>query len=217
MNNHDNPHDNPRTNPHNNPTAHAADHRMNQLLDQARRRTWTGPDHSPRVEERLKGITMNTQPKLPRSRSALILLSVGVVAAGSLAAAVTHNIMGRRATLITDDGTQYDVELLENGQGASGTFIADDGTVFDIEMVDGEGQKNLTVDINSPAGGTSTVILDGAAPRVTTLPGQTARIEISSQPDDQSQAADGNTAADSKTDEAATDKDATDKDDAPDE
>ena len=206
MNTHDTRHDNS----HDDTTIHAADHRMNQLLDQARRRTWTGSDHSPRVEERLKGITMNTQSKLPRSRSALILLSVGVVAAGSLAAAVTQNLMGRRATLITDDGTQYDVELFEGADGASGTFVAEDGTIFEIEAVDGEGQKNVTVDINSPAGGTSTVILDGAAPRVTTLPGQTARIEVSSQPDDQSQATDA-----PATDDAAKDKDAPVKDDAP--
>lgn len=161
-------------------TIDAAERRMNELLAQAGRQAWTGPDHSPRVEQHLKGVTMKSQPKLSLSRTAMLLIGVGVLAGGSLAAAVTHQVLSRRATLITDDGKQYDVELSETADGAAGTFVADDGTVFDIEMVEGAGEKNVTVDINSPAGGTSTVILDnGASPRVTTAPGQTARIEIS--------------------------------------
>ena len=169
---------NPTPTPTEAPTS-TPDHRMNELLAHARRRAWTGPDHSPRVEQHLKGITMNAQSKLPLSRSALILLSVGVVAAGSLAAAVTHSVMSRHATLISEDGTRYEVELAETADGSAGTFVADDGTVYGIDVVEQDGQQNVTVDINSPAGGTSTVILDdGTAPRVTTEPGQTARITI---------------------------------------
>ncbi len=44
-------------------------------------------------------------------------------------------------------------------------------------MIEQEGMERVTVDVTAPVGGTSTVILDdGAAPSVTTLPGQTARI-----------------------------------------
>lgn len=165
----------------------AAERRMHELLAQANRQAWTGPDHSPRVEQFLKGIAMKSQPKLPLSRTAMLLIGVGVLAGGSLAAAVTHQVLTRRATLIAPDGTQYDVELTETPDGAAGTFIADDGTVFGIEMVEDGAQKNVTVDVDSPTGGTSTVILDGAAPKITTAPGQTARIEITettADPDD---------------------------------
>ncbi len=166
-------------------TNDAAERRMNDLLAQASRQAWTGPGHSPRVEEHLKGITMKAHPKHTLTRSALILLGVGAVAGGSLAAAVTHQVLTRRATVIAPDGTQYDVELTETPDGAAGTFVTDDGTVYGIEMVEVGAQKNVTVDVNSPTGGTSTVIVDGAAPKVTTAPGQTARIEISEDASDQ--------------------------------
>lgn len=160
-------------------TTDAADTRMNELLARARRRTWTGRDQAPRVEEHLKGITMKTQPKFTLTRNAMILIGVGVVATGSLAAAVTRTILSHRVTIITDDGQQYDGELSETPDGASGTFVADDGSIYQIDMTEQNGQKNVTVDINSPTGGTSTVILDnGAAPTVLTAPGQPARITI---------------------------------------
>ncbi|MBK7406279.1 MAG: hypothetical protein IPJ41_17150 [Phycisphaerales bacterium] len=160
-------------------TTDAADTRMNELLARARRRAWTGPDHAPRVEEHLKGITMKEQSKPTLTRNAMILIGVGVVATGSLAAAVTRSVLGHHATIVAGDGQQYDVELSETADGASGSFVTDDGAVYDIDMTEQGGQKNVTVDINSPTGGTSTVILDnGASPRITTLPGQTARIEI---------------------------------------
>lgn len=157
----------------------AAERRMDELLERAHQRVWPGADRSPRVEEHLRGIAMETRPKFTVSRSVLLLVGVGVLAGGSLAAAVTHNILSRRAVLVTDDGTRYEVELLESADGASGTFVTDDGTEFGIEMIEeGDGQR-VSVDVNSPNGGTSTVILeDGTSPRVTTLPGQTARITI---------------------------------------
>jgi hypothetical protein len=158
----------------------AAEHRMNEMLDQARRQAWTGPDQSPRVEAHLKGITMKAHPKFTLTRNALILLGISVVAGGSLAAAVTHTVLSQRATIIADDGTRYDVELAETPDGASGTFTTDDGATYGIEMVEGEEQQTISVDVNSPNGGTTTVILDdGSAPSVLTEPGQAARIEIS--------------------------------------
>lgn len=161
-------------------THDAADRRMNELLERARGSAWAGPDHSPRVEDFLRGMTMQSRPKFTLTRSALILVGVGAVTGGSLAAAVTHTIMNRRATIITDDGSQYDVELVESGEGASGTFVADDGSVYGINMVESGGQQQVTVDVNSTTGGTSTVILDdGSAPSILTEPGQDAKITIS--------------------------------------
>lgn len=166
--------------PRGRPTHDVAEGRMNELLDQACRRAWEGPDQSPRVEAFLRGIKMNAKPKLTFSRSVLLLIGVGTLAGGSLAAAVTHTLMSRHATLITDDGKQYNVELLEGSDGASGRFVADDGTVFEIDAVDGAGQSQVTVDVTEPQGGTSTVELDdGSRPTVRTAPGQTATIRIS--------------------------------------
>lgn len=163
---------------------HTANSRMNdqhldELLAHARRRAWSGPDHSPRVDQHLKGITMKPHPRFSLSRSAVILLGLGAVAGVSLGAAVTHNLLSRRAILVTDDGTRYEVELRESPDGASGRFVAEDGSVFGIEMTEQGSVQHVTVDVNSPAGGTSTVILDnGMAPSVLTEPGQDARIEI---------------------------------------
>lgn len=163
------------------------DQQLDELLTQAHQRQWAGPDHSPKVDRYLhsKGLTMKSQPNRFLSHSALILLGVGAIAGGSLATAVTHTIMSRNATIITEDGTQYNVELLETPDGASGTFVTDDGSTFDIDMVDQGDQKHVTVDVNSPNGGTSTIILDdGMAPSISTEPGQTASFEIGS-PDDE--------------------------------
>jgi hypothetical protein len=170
------------------------DQQLDELLTNAHKRQWTGPDHSPKVDRYLnhdslnhnsKGPTMKSQPNRFLSHSALILIGVSALAGGSLAAVVTHTIMSRHATLITDDGTQYDVELLESPDGASGTFVTDDGTVFGIDMVEQDAQQHVTVDVNSPNGGLSTVILDnGVAPSVLTKPGETARIEIDQSDDE---------------------------------
>ena len=163
------------------------DKQLDELLDHTRQRQWTGPDHSPKVDRYLhsKGNTMKSQNNHSLSRTTLILLSVGVLAGGSLAAAVTHTLMSRRATLVTEDGTEYNVELLESSEGASGTFVTDDGSTYYIDMVEEGEQQSVTVDVNSTTGGTSTVILDnGMAPSITTKPGQTASIKINS-PDDE--------------------------------
>ena len=181
-----------RTPPRMRDTTDTAEHRMNELLAQASRRAWTGPDRSPRVEEHLKGLSMKSHHKVTLTRSALILIGLGAVAGGSLAAAVTHQVLTRRATLIADDGTQYDVELTETPDGAAGTFVTDDGTVYGIEMVESGAQNQVTVDVNSPNGGMSTVILDnGVAPSILTAPGQTARIQITEDVSDDDTSDDG--------------------------
>lgn len=161
------------------PATAMTDRELDNLLSAARKRAWPGPDHSPRVEAHLKGSSMKQNAAQTLSRHAIILLAVGALAGGSVATAVTHTIMSRRAVLVTDDGTQYEVQLLESPDGASGTFVTEDGTVFGLEMVQQGAEQRVNVEVTSPTGGTSTVILDdGSAPSVTTLPGQTARIEI---------------------------------------
>jgi hypothetical protein len=155
------------------------DSELDERLAAARNRVWPGPDHSPRVETHLKGIAMKHPARPSLSRPAILLFTMGALAGGGVAAAVTHTVMSRRAVLVTDDGTRYEVQLNESPDGASGTFVTDDGSVFGVEMVEQGGMQQVTVDVTAPAGGTSTVILDdGSAPSVTTLPGQTARIEI---------------------------------------
>lgn len=161
------------------PVTPITDQQLDKHLAAARKRVWPGPDHSPRVEAHLKGIAMKNHPRPTLSRPTVILLALGALAGGSVAAAVTHTIMSRRAVLVTNDGTQYEVQLLETPDGASGTFVTQDGTVFGLEMVQDGDQQQVNVEVTAPAGGTSTVILDdGSSPSVTTLPGQTARIEI---------------------------------------
>lgn len=161
----------------NRPPRTITDRELDQHLATARQRAWSGPNRSPRVESHLKGIAMKHPPRPVISRTAMLLFALGAVTAGGVAAAVTHTVMSRRAVLVTGDGTMYEVQLNEVPGGASGTFVTDDGSVFGIEMIEQEGMERVTVDVTAPVGGTSTVILDdGAAPSVTTLPGQTARI-----------------------------------------
>lgn len=165
--------------------------RMDELLGRARCRDWSGSDRSPRVEAFLKGVAMKTQSKFTLSRTVLLLIGVGALAGGSLAAAVTHQIISRRAVLVTDDGTRYEIELLETPEGAAGSFVTDDGSVYGVEMVEQGGQKQMTVDIDSVSGGMTTVELDnGMKPRVLTAPGQKATISISESADEDDAAED---------------------------
>jgi len=169
------------------------DQQLDELLANAHQRQWTGPDHSPKVDRYLnsKGLTMNSQPNRFLSHSALILLGVGALTGASLAAVVTHTIMSRSATIITDDGTEYNVELLETPEGASGTFVTDDGTSYYIDTAVQDAQEHISVDINSPKGGTSTFIFDnGMAPSITTEPGQAASFEIGESNDEKSSKSD---------------------------
>lgn len=155
------------------------DSELDARLAAARIRAWPGPDHSPRVDTHLKGIAMKQHARSALTRPAILLFAFGALAGGGVAAAVTHTVMTRRAVLVTDDGTRYDVQLRESPDGASGTFVTDDGSVFGIDLIEQGGMQQVTVDVTAPEGGTSTVILeDGTAPSVSTLPGETARIEI---------------------------------------
>eukprot|EP00913_Durusdinium_trenchii_P006417 g6029.t1 len=139
------------------------------------------PDTNPRVEAFLKEQAMSSSKTKTLKRSTIAIIAAGVLGGGSLAAAVTHRIMSHRATIITDDGTEYQVELLDTPEGAAGTWEMEDGTVYGINMIEEGGeQKSVTVDIDSPKGGTSTVILnDGELkPKVTVAPGQKAQIFV---------------------------------------
>lgn len=164
------------------------DQQLDDMIASARPDAWPGgspPDTNPRVEAFLKEQSMSTTSSKTLKRSTIALIAVGVLGAGGLAAAVTHRIMSHRATIITDDGTEYQVELLDTPEGAAGTWEMEDGTVYGINMIEEGGQqKSVTVDIDSPKGGTSTVIFeDGTAPSVITAPEQKAQIFIGSSDD----------------------------------
>jgi len=162
------------------------DERLDEMLGSARLGAWpdgSPPDTNPRVEAFLKEQSMSTNHKPTLKRSTIALIVAGVIGGGGLAAAVTNQILSRRATIITDDGSEYHVELLDTPEGAGGTWEMDDGTVYGINMIESGDQKEVTVDIDSPTGGTTTVMLDnGMTPTVKTAPGQKASISVQEVP-----------------------------------
>jgi hypothetical protein len=163
------------------------DQQLDELLDQANQREWTGPDHSPQFGHYLKGLTMKSQRTRILSHSALILLGVGALAGGSIAATVTHSIMSQRAVLTTEDGTQYHVELSDSPEGASGSFVTDDGTVYGVDMVEDGEQQHVTLDVDSSNGGTTTMTFESDVDTSSsTDPGQTASFEIDPSNEDES-------------------------------
>lgn len=143
------------------------DQQLDDMIASARPDAWPGgspPDTNPRVEAFLKEQSMSATSSKTLKRSTIALIAVGVLGAGGLAAAFTHQIMSRRAVVITDDGTEYQVELLDSPEGASGTFVTDDGTVYGINMLDeGSDQRSVTVDIEGASSGTSTVTIGNDA------------------------------------------------------
>lgn len=153
---------------------------LDDMLGRVRDRAWPGPDHSPRVDRFLSENAMTTQRKPSISRTTLFIAIAGALGGGAVAAAVTHQVMSQRAVLIADDGTEYQVELLPTPEGAAGTFVTDDGSVYGINMVEeGATERSVTVDIDSTTGGTSTILLpDGASPSITTAPGEPASFTI---------------------------------------
>ena len=159
------------------------DTRLDSMLDRARLPAWpdgSPPDTNPRVEAFLKEQSMSSTHKPGLKRSTIAIIAAGVLGGGGLAAAVTHQIMSRRATIITDDGSEYQVELLDSPEGASGRFVTDDGSVYGINMIEEGDQKRVTVDVESTKGGTSSIRLDnGMTPTVLTNPGQKASISVS--------------------------------------
>ena len=157
--------------------------RIERMLGGVRERAWPGPDHCDRVDAYLKEQAMSSSRSMMASRTTIALIAAGVLGGGAVAAAVTHQVMSRRATIITDDGTRYDVELAETPQGAAGTFVTDDGTVYGINMVEDGQRDEVTVDVDSPKGGTSTIMLDnGVTPRVRVAPGEKASISVARVP-----------------------------------
>ncbi|MEZ6242248.1 MAG: hypothetical protein R3B57_04325 [Phycisphaerales bacterium] len=155
------------------------DDRIERMLGGVAERAWPGPDHSDRVDAFLKEQAMSSGRNHTLSRTTIALIAAGVLGGGAVAAAVTHQVMSQRATIIADDGTRYDVELAPTPEGAGGTFVTDDGTVYGINMVENGEQRQMTVDIDSPKGGESTIIMEGASPRVLVAPGQKASVSVS--------------------------------------
>ena len=154
--------------------------RMDQLLGEVRDRAWPGPDHGNRVEAFLSERVMRNANGGMFGRASLVLALGAFVGGSAVAAAVTHQLMSQRARIMTDDGRSYDVELLPTPAGAGGTFVTDDGTVFGINMIEqGAGERSVTVDVDALKGGTSTVTVDEvASPSVRLAPGQSGSISV---------------------------------------
>ncbi len=129
---------------------------LDDVLDQARDRAWPGPDHNPKVDAFLSEQTMTTQRKI-LSKPTIALALAALVGGGAVTAAVTHQIMTQRATLITEDGTEYDVLLSPTPDGAAGTFVTDDGQEFGIDIVNGAAERTVSVEMSEADDGTATV------------------------------------------------------------
>ncbi len=165
-------------------SARITDARLDEMLDRARRSAWTAPDTNPRVERYIKEKSMAANSRQILSRGSIALIVAGALCGGGVAAAVTHQIMSRRATIITDDGSVYNVELLDTPEGAAGSWTMEDGTVYGINMIEDGEMSEVTVDVESPEGGTSTIMLDnGLTPKVLTAPGQKAQIRVQEIPE----------------------------------
>ncbi len=134
--------------------------RIHRLLRPMAETKWNGPDSHPRVEKLIKEQTMSSK-KFSWSRTSIAIAVCTIVGGGALATVVTQQILAGRATLITEDGSQYDIELVPDGDAATGTFIADDGTVYGINMVqESDGQKQVTVEVSGDSSGSSTVTVE---------------------------------------------------------
>jgi hypothetical protein len=129
--------------------------RVERLLEPIAVAKWNGPDRHPVVEQRIKEKTMK-RSKLSVGRTGIALIALGVFGGGALATAVTVRVMAQRATIITDDGQEFEVELVPDGQASTGSFVADDGTVYDINVLNDEGgQTQMTVDVTGDGAGGS--------------------------------------------------------------
>jgi len=136
------------------------DQRLSELIGAARSRPWSGPDHSPRVDAMLSKERTVSHKK---NRTPVIaVLAAATLGGGALAAVVTHQVMTRRAVLVTDDGTEYQVELLESPDGATGRFVADTGEIFHIHAMDEDAMQEVSVTMEAEKDAGATVMIDGA-------------------------------------------------------
>jgi len=168
----------------NDQTTRQSEHKLDELLAAVREHAWAGPGHSNRVDAFLQEQTMRQDTKRNLNRTTIALIVAGVLGGGAVAAGITHQIMSARAKIIAADGTEYNVELLPTPEGAGGTFVTDDGAVYGINMTQGDaGDHTVTVDVDSPVGGTSTIILDDdTRPSMTVAPGEKASLRIGQVP-----------------------------------
>ena len=155
--------------------------RLDELLRASASDTPPLPEHNPRVDAFIQETVMKFKAaKMRLSRTAIGLIVVGVLGASAVTAAVSTEVFGRRAVVVTEDGKRYDIELLESPEGASGTFVTDDGTVYGVEMLESADRTDVKVEIDSPTGGMSTVEFDnGAKSSILVAPGQKASVQMS--------------------------------------
>ncbi len=131
---------------------------LDDMLDRVRDRAWTGPDHNPKVDAFLSEQAMTKQRKA-MSKSTIAIALAALVGGGVVTAAVTTQIMGQRAKIVTDDGTEYDVILSPTTEGAAGTFVTDDGQEFGIDFVAGDSENTVSVELSSDRDASATVTI----------------------------------------------------------
>ena len=137
--------------------------RVDMALTAIADQRWSGPEHDERIEQLIREVQQMKQANGKKfSMGMLVAVGIaGVVGGGAVAGVVTQRIMAQRAILTTEDGTQYEVMLSPTTEGAAGSFITDDGTVYGVDMVQDGDQKEVTVDVSGEgAGGTSTLTVE---------------------------------------------------------
>lgn len=107
------------------------DSRLSEAMRAIGTRSWSGPDHSRKVEAMLsKERTMTTQKK--SNKHTLAFLLIATAGTSALAGAFAHHTLVGRGVMETDDGARYNVEILESPAGANGTFVTDEGVRYHI-------------------------------------------------------------------------------------
>lgn len=137
--------------------------RVDTALSEIQNQRWSGPERDERIERLIREVSqMKHEQGKKFSKGMLIAVGVaGLVGGGAVAGAVTHQLMAQRAILTTEDGTQYEVMLSPTTEGSAGSFITDDGTVYGVDMVDDGENKEVTVDVSGEgADGTSTITIE---------------------------------------------------------
>ncbi|MFG0304967.1 MAG: hypothetical protein ACF8Q5_01995 [Phycisphaerales bacterium JB040] len=134
--------------------------RVDEALAAIADQRWSGPERDERIERLIREVRHMQQDNSNRySKRAMIAVGVtALLAGGAIAGAVTHQVMSHRAVLVDSDGNEHQVILTPSQDGASGTFVTDDGTVYGIEMVEESAQKQLTVDMSGAADGDSATV-----------------------------------------------------------
>ncbi|MFT5424387.1 MAG: hypothetical protein ACI89L_002182 [Phycisphaerales bacterium] len=134
--------------------------RVDQVLTEIQGQRWSGPGHDLRIEKLIREVQQMKQASMKRfSVGMLVAVGVaGVLGGGAIAGVVTHRVMAQRALLTGPDGTQYEVMLSPTPEGSAGTLVTDDGTTYGVDVVDEGEQRTMSVDVSGLESGESETI-----------------------------------------------------------